>query len=249
MKGRRRVTFVSRDPPSNGGSRGADSSDRRKYIPALLGNLVPVVGTVVFGWSLTTVVFIYLIELGVMAAVHTGIALCAPHPVEETELSRVMGYQQGDDFAGKSDDDESNPIQLATRLPPIYRRNIRFLTRTLVIFPALGIIGYSLFDLLGEYPSVTPALTVAVFGVCFGQGRHAWRNWIVDRTYEQYSPAAIIAVAHELFGLYVFTVILVASSVTVVVLALAFGGVETRALLVPYLLPIALAKTYFEANR
>lgn len=101
-------------------------------------------------------------------------------------------------------------------------------------------------QLLGQYPAVTPTLGVATIGVCAGQTRRAWRNWISNSTYTDHSAAAIIATSHELFGLYTLVVTVVVPFVTVPVIALALGDVSTRGLLLPYLLPIALAKTYFE---
>lgn len=66
---------------------------------------------------------------------------------------------------------------------------------------------------------------------------------------EDYPTAPIISAAHEQFGLYMLVLVRVVASVIVVIVALALGAVETRALLLPYLLPIALLKPYFERDR
>ncbi len=224
-----------------------DTPDNRTTVSAVIVNLIPVVGTVAFGWSLVNLVFIYLVELTVMALVYSTIALFTTQPVEETQLSRVMGYDDEASLDADRWEGDATPIRLTARLPPVYVRNIQFVTRTLVIFPVLAGVGYTLFEqLLGQYPAVTPTLGVATLGVCAGQIGHAWRHWIADSAYTDHSPAAIIAASHELFGLYALVLVVVVPSVTVVVIALALGGVATRALLLPYLVPIALAKTYFE---
>lgn len=110
------------------------ASDNRTHVSALFANLIPVVGTVAFEWSLVNLIFIYIVELTVMALVYSAIALFATQPVKQTQLSRVMGYDDEASLDADRWEGDAAPIRLTARLPPLYARNIQFVTRTLVIF-------------------------------------------------------------------------------------------------------------------
>jgi len=221
-------------------------------------NLLPLAGVVGFGWRVGELLAVYWIEVAVLVIAHAAAAMFAERPIRLTDRSfYITGY---DEDAERDEvwETEPEPIHLVSWLPPIYRRNARVVRRS------LGIFAFLLFPLLGvgwdALSYLTPSVGLASLGVCGAQVAEVRREFFAERAYEEQSPYMVVEAAQRVVFFYfvvgVLTVISVTAGIVVIEAALAPGlldgvagavGVET--LLLPYLLPITLAKATVEWGR
>ena len=182
----------------------------------LLAALVPVVGVALFGWRAAEVLAVYWVEVAAVVAGHSVAALFAERPIRLEDRSfYITGYSKRSErdperWAGEPEPiglvDRVVPDGLAERLPPMYRRNVSVVTRS------LGVVGFLLFgaiaiaDALGVDPvavATTPSVVLAAVAVGFGQLAEIRRTFFLPRRYEAWSAYMTVEAAQRVVVFYV----------------------------------------------
>ncbi|MFW6000690.1 MAG: DUF6498-containing protein [Halorubrum sp.] len=246
------------DDPGPSGARSPLRTGRRGFALVLATNLLPLAGVVGFGWRVGELLAVYWIEVAVMVLAHGVAALFAERPIRlEGRSFYITGYDE-DTERDEVWETDPEPIHLVSWLPPIYRRNARVVRRSLGVFIFLL---FPLFPVGWDALSyLTPTVGLATLGVCGAQVAEVRREFFADRAYEQRSPYMVVEAAQRVVYFYfvigVATVVGVTLAVIAVEEVLAPGlldavadAVGVEAVLLPYLLPIALAKAVVEWGR
>ena len=221
-------------------------------------NLLPLAGVVGFGWRVGELLAVYWIEVAVLVIAHSAAAMFAERPIRlEGRSFYITGY---DEDAERDEvwEREPEPIRLVSWLPPIYRRNFRVVRRS------LGVFVFLLFPLVAvgwdALSYLTPTVGLAALGVCGAQVAEVRREFFADRAYEERSPYMVVEAAQRVVLFYIviglLTVVPVTFGIFAIEAALAPGLLDGLAdafgaevLLLPYLLPITLAKATVEWGR
>jgi len=221
-------------------------------------NLLPLAGVVGFGWRVGDLLAVYWIEVAVLVLAHAVAAMFAERPIRLADRSfYITGY---DEDAERDEvwETDPEPIRLVSWLPPIYRRNARVVRRS------LGVFAFLLFPLLAvgwdAVSYLTPTVGLATLGVCGAQVAEVYREFLAGRAYEERSPYMVVEAAQRVvlfyFVIVIATAVTVTAGVVVIEAALAPGlldrvadAVGVEVVLLPYLLPIALAKATVEWGR
>lgn len=243
----------------HGRSRPLEPTGRGAFALVLATNLLPLAGVVTFGWRVGELLAVYWIEVAVMVLAYSVAALFAERPIDLDDRSfYIVGYSEDTELDEERWGTDPEPIRLVSWLPPIYRRNVGVVVRS------LGVFAFLLFPLLpvgwDALSYLTPTVGLAALGVCGAQVAEVRREFFVECAYEDQSPYMVVEAAQRVVFFYIvigmLTVVPVTFGIFVVEAALAPGlfdgladafGVEI--LLLPYLLPIALAKTVVEWSR
>ena len=221
-------------------------------------NLLPLAGVVGFGWRVGSLLAVYWIEVAVLVLAHSAAAMFAERPIVlEGRSFYITGY---DEDAERDEvwESEPEPIHLVSWLPPVYRRNARVVRRSLGVFAFLLLPFLPLG--LDAFSYLTPTVGVAAVGVCGAQVAEVRREFFADRAYEERSPYMVVEAAQRVVFFYIaiglLTVVPVTFGIFAVEAALAPGLLDGLAdafgaevLLLPYLLPITLAKATVEWGR
>jgi hypothetical protein len=221
-------------------------------------NLLPLAGVVAFGWRVGELLAVYWIEVAALVLAHAAAAMFAERPIVlEGRSFYITGY---DEDAERDEvwEREPEPIHLVSWLPPVYRRNARVVRRS------LGVFAFLLFPLLpvgwDAFSYLTPTVGLAAVGVCGAQVAEVRREFFADRAYEERSPYMVVEAAQRVVFFYIviglLTVVPVTFGIFAIEAALAPGLLDGLAdafgaevLLLPYLLPITLAKATVEWGR
>ena len=242
-----------------GPSRPLDPTGRGALAIVLATNLLPLAGVVAFGWRVGELLAVYWIEVVVMVLAYSVAALFAERPIDLEDRSfYIVGYAEDTEIDEDRWEADPEPIRLVSWLPPVYRRNVGVVVRSLgvfyfVAFPLLGV-G------LDAVSYVTPTVGFAAVGVCLAQVAEVRREFFAEREYEEQSPYMVVEAAQRVVFFYFGIGMLAVPAVTVVLLvaqavagSAAFDAVAAvvgpGALLLPYLVPIALAKATVEWGR
>ncbi|ELZ34748.1 hypothetical protein GLW36_12330 [Halorubrum terrestre] len=244
--------------PDRGPSRPLAPTSRGALVLVVATNLLPLAGVVAFGWRVGELLAVYWIEVAALVLAHAAAAMFAERPIVLEDRSfYITGY---DEDAERDEVWESDPtpIRLVSWLPPIYRRNFRVVRRS------LGVFAFLLFPLVpvgwDALSYLTPTVGLAALGVCGAQVAEVRREFFAERAYEERSPYMVVEAAQRVVFFYfvigMLTVVPVTVGVFVVETALAPGLLDrvadafgVGAVLLPYLLPITLAKAVVEWGR
>ncbi|KOX97131.1 DUF6498-containing protein [Halorubrum tropicale] len=251
--------------PSDGSPR-SDRGPSRPLAPTGRGalalvvatNLLPLAGVVAFGWRVGELLAVYWIEVAVLVLAHAAAAMFAERPIVLADRSfYITGY---DEDAERDEvwEREPEPTRLVPWLPPIYRRNFRVVRRS------LGVFVFLLFPLVpvgwDALSYFTPTVALATLGVCGAQVAEVRREFFAQRAYEDQSPYMVVEAAQRVVFFYfvigTLTVVPVTAVIFAIEAALAPGLLDrvgdafgVGAVLLPYLLPITLAKAVVEWGR
>lgn len=251
-------------------------------VSTLLAALIPVAGVALFGWRAAEILAVYWVEVAAVVAGYSVAALFAERPIcLEDRSVYITGYSKRSErdperWTGDPEPiglvDRAFPGWLAERLPPMYRRNVSVVTRS------LGVVGFLLFgaiaitDALGVDPvavATTPSVLLAAVGVSLGQLAELRRTFFVSRRYETWSPYMTVEAAQRVVVFYVavgllavpvaFVGLLVSSALLDGVTAggeIAVPGVgpfrsaaSVDPLVLAYVLSFALAKAVVDRSR
>ncbi|ELZ61443.1 hypothetical protein C467_01456 [Halorubrum hochstenium ATCC 700873] len=222
-------------------------------------NLLPLAGVVAFGWRVGELLAVYWIEVVVMVLAHSAAAMFAERPIDLEDRSfYIVGYDEDAERDEEVWGTPAEPIQLVSWLPPIYRRNARVVRRSLGVFVFLLVpllpVGWDALSYL------TPTVGLTALGVCGAQVAEVRREFLAERAYEERSPYMVVEAAQRVVFFYfmigIVTVTAVTFGIFAVEAAIAPGALDEIAeafgvevLLLPYLLPITLAKATVEWGR
>lgn len=238
---------------------GPPAGGRSPLALVLATNVIPLVGVVAFDWRVGELLAVYWIEVAVMVLAHGVAALFAERPIRlEGRSFYITGYSDEEERDEAVWGTEPEPIHLASWLPPVYRRNVRVAARSLGVFAFLA---FPLFSVdTDAFAYLTPTVGLATVGVCGAQVTEVRREFFAERAYEEQSPYMVVEAAQRVVFFYFAIGIATAVGVSLVLVAvqaaLGSGALDavaavagTEAFLLPYLIPIALAKAVVEWGR
>ncbi|OAQ51347.1 hypothetical protein HTG_17575 [Natrinema mahii] len=204
--------------------------ESRDFVVGCILNSALIFGVIVFEWSLVEIAVIYLIEIAVINLLFFSVALFTPQPV--------------DDLDGDSWDEEPTPIQPIGLLPPVYWRNINYVLRKAVIAAfLLTIVMRPVLSGYGLDSGLPLSVWLAIASTVFFQSSRVWRYFIVNRSYQDKSPADAMAFAFapifELFLLLVFVV----APVSFVIIGTG-TDLDSRTVWLFYLIPMGAIRAW-----
>lgn len=172
---------------------GSESPLHGDTAAVVIGNLVPIVGVVVFGWRPETLLLVYLAELAAIclwAAVQTLFARKRPNNFLRRALEdsrrrfELLGPLQ----------QKRGATELVRRLPPVYLRNVPTFVAALVIAVVAIGMGFVLFAL--SRPTVTRSVAVSFLiggtAVFVGRSVAVWRQFFSGKGYKDHSPRSVL---------------------------------------------------------
>jgi len=210
----------------------------RDYLSPIVVHVLLTVGIVFFQWDVVELILIYLSEVVIGAVLFATVALFAARPVEDHDADKWRA--------------EPSPIQPVPVLPPIYTRNIELIVENMFTYAVfflffagmfVSIVDRSVSSLL----SLTAGLTV--LAICVSQLLRVWREFIVDHSYRDRSPAEALELGLRPVARFVIITVYVIVPTTVVVVIAAFALPDTVSgpvVLVAYVLPIGAARVWLQ---
>lgn len=209
-------------------------TESREFVSGLILNFALILGVIVFEWSLVEIGVIYFVEVAIIHLLFLVVALFTPQPV--------------DDRDGDVWNTEPTPLQPISLLPPVYRRNIKFVGHKAiftVIFigvPMNGIFSNS--DLISALP---PSVGVAIAGIVLFQLRRVWRYFIADQLYRNKSPMDAIQFAFAPVAELLLMLLYVVVPITFLVVGTAIAmdtDITSRLVLLFYLVPMGTVRAW-----
>ncbi|MFD1571937.1 DUF6498-containing protein [Halorubrum laminariae] len=254
------------------------AGDRGGLAVVLAANLLPVAGVVFLGWRAAQILVVYWIEVVVMVAAYSVAALFAERPIDLDDREfYIVGFSESSELDADRWSDDPEPVgivsrvlpaTLAAHVPPIYRRNVPVVVRS------LGVAGFLAFGALVLAETVvtdpvaaaaSPTVLAASLAVCVSQAAEIRREFAVTPRYEEWSAYMILEAAQRVvvFYLCIGMVAVPISFLGLVVVAGLFRSlaVDPAALgpLAPaegldpfalaYVVPFALAKAAADRSR
>lgn len=190
----------------------SNSVDTLSFLPTLVLNLVPAFGIFVFDWRVLEVLAVYWVEMATSFVVYGGAAVFAQRPVVvEGRDVYLPGVSRNAERPEKWDQ-EPNPVELPGRLPPLYPRNLRLVSMSLIWgfwFLTFPLIKES-FALVEEV--LSPSLALAALAMMISQLVQLRREFFGKAQYEEMSPHMVL----EIPGRLLLFAIVYISLVTVV---------------------------------
>ncbi|SMO67714.1 DUF6498-containing protein [Halorubrum cibi] len=255
----------------------SDHGDRGGLAVVLAANLLPLAGVVLLGWRAAEILVVYWIELVVTVAAYSVVALFAERPIDlEDREFYIVGFSENSEIDSDRWSGDPEPIgvvgrvlpsAVADRVPPIYRRNVPVVARSLGIVGFLAFGAIVLADTVVTDPvaaASSPAVIGAALAVCVSQAAEIRREFFVTPRYEEWSPYMVLEAAQRVVTYYL-CIGMVAVPVSFLGLVLVAGAVDALAVdpaalgpLAPadvdpfalaYVIPFALAKAAADRSR
>jgi hypothetical protein len=208
------------------------------YLSPVGMHLLLTIGILFFEWDVVELIFIYLSELVVVAVLFAIVALFAAQPVDDHDADRWR--------------EEPSPVQPVPLLPPIYPRNIALIVDNVFTYAVfflffvvmfISIVDRSVSSLL------SPTAGLVILAICVSQLRRVWREFLVDHSYRDRSPAEALELGLRPVAKFIIITVYVIVPTTVVVLTAAFvlpDTVSGPVVLLAYVLPIGVARVWLQ---
>jgi hypothetical protein len=208
------------------------------YLSPIGMHLLLTIGILFFEWDVVELIFIYLSELVVVAVLFAIVALFAAQPVDDHDADRWR--------------EEPSPVQPVPLLPPIYPRNIALIVDNVFTYAVfflffvvmfISIVDRSVSSLL------SPTAGLVILAICVSQLRRVWREFLVDHSYRDRSPAEALELGLRPVAKFIIITVYVIVPTTVVVLTAAFvlpDTVSGPVVLLAYVLPIGVARVWLQ---
>ena len=165
-------------------------------LPVVIGNLVPIVGVLVLGWSPAAVLLIYQAELAaicVWALLKIPFAHKRPNNAV-SDRSYLFGPLQH----------KRGSVAMPGPFPPVYPRNVPILVVAVFLTPFVVGLAFVVFAL--TRPEVTDSVAAAFLlgggTVFFSRGVDTWREFFRGEKYKDHSPRSVLLTPFK----YVFVV-------------------------------------------
>ncbi|QPV62936.1 hypothetical protein I7X12_19845 [Halosimplex litoreum] len=159
------------------------------FAPILLGNLVPLVGVLRFGWDPATLVVIYALEAVLSFPIAAAKALFAQRPPETDRDDGGTISVSNANLTGKR-----GSVTVAGWLPPLHLRTVPFAVTVLGVSMSftgiLGLVLYETVDVLGVLGE--PMVLTGVASLVVGQAVDTWRDYLRGGRYETVSPYTVV---------------------------------------------------------
>lgn len=200
----------------------------REFVTGAVLNLALIAGVIAFGWNLTEIAVIYLVEIAVIYLLFCFAALFTPQPV--------------DDLDGEAWNTDPTPLQPISLFPPIYWRNITFVGAKSLFSVIVG--GVTIPPVFSSYnlgSGLPPSVILAVASIILFQLTRVWRYFVVDQSYRDKSPADAMTLAFAPVTELLLISLSVVVPVTFAIGAIAFAvdtDLNSQLVLLLYLVPI-----------
>jgi hypothetical protein len=209
-------------------------TESREFVSGLILNFALITGVIVFEWSLVEIVVIYIIEVAIISSLFLVVALFTPQPV--------------DDRDGDVWNTEPTPVQLISLLPPIYRRNIKFVgDKAVFVGILIGILMRAIVFNSQLISALPPSVGLAIAGIVLFQLRRVWRYFIADQSYQNKSPMDAIQFAFAPVAELLLMILYVVVPVTFLVVGTAIAmntEITSRLVLLLYLVPMGTIRAW-----
>lgn len=160
------------------------------FLPVLVANVVPLVGVVWFSWDPDTLVTVYALELLVLLPFAGVKALFAGRPPASDREGGLFSVSESDLV------NKRGSVTVHDRLPPIYPRNVPFVTAVVaggvwvgffVLVPVSEVV--PVLDILGH-----PGVLLSVVALVVGQVLETAQTYFRSGRYAELSPYAVVEV-------------------------------------------------------
>jgi hypothetical protein len=209
-------------------------TESREFVSGLILNFALITGVIVFEWSLVEIVVIYIIEVAIISSLFLVVALFTPQPV--------------DDRDGDVWNTEPTPVQPISLLPPIYRRNIKFIgDKAVFVGILIGILMRATVFNSQLISALPPSVGLAIAGIVLFQLRRVWRYFIADQSYQSKSPMDAIQFAFAPVAELLLMILYVVVPVTFLVVGTAIAmntEITSRLVLLLYLVPMGTIRAW-----
>jgi hypothetical protein len=208
------------------------------YLSPIGMHLLLTIGILCFEWDVVEMIFIYLSEIVVVAVLFAIVALFAAQPVED------------DDADGWRED--PSPVQPVPLLPPIYPRNVGLIVNNVFAYAVFFLFFVAIFvSVVDRSVSslLSPTAGLVILAICVSQLRRVWREFLVDHSYRDRSPAEALELGLRPVARFVIIAVYVVVPTTVVVLTAGFvlpDIVSGSVVLLAYVLPIGAARVWLQ---
>ncbi|SEQ34985.1 DUF6498-containing protein [Natrinema salaciae] len=155
------------------------------FVPLLFANLLPLVGVLAFGWDAAILVTVYVLEMFLTFPLTAAKALFAQQPPktddEDPNVSDELKQRRGS-------------VELVSWLPPIYPRNVPFVSTVLLGFAWVSVFGASV---LSEVIPVEDVLlrsevVMSVVALVAATSADVWRDYLRGGRYETVSAYEVV---------------------------------------------------------
>jgi hypothetical protein len=203
-------------------------------------------GSVFLGWRASEILVLYWIEVVVMVAAYSVAALFAKQPIvlEDREFY-IVGYGRREEIDEDCWSGEPEPVDwigsvlpdvVGSRFPPIYRRNLPVVGRSLAVMLFLAMLWAYLSDIVSNPAAAlgSPAVILGSLAVCASQLAELRREYFVPNTYEDWSAYMTVEAAQRVVALYI---VLGVAVVPVAIIGLLLVGLLLDLILGGFVIP------------
>ncbi|WP_318570620.1 DUF6498-containing protein [Salinigranum marinum] len=208
------------------------------YLSPIGMHLLLTIGILFLEWDVVELIFIYLSEIVVVAVLFAIAALFAAQPVEDHNADKWR--------------EETSPVQPVPILPPIYPRNIGLIVNNMFAYTVFFLFFVAMFVSVVDRSIsslLSPTAGLVILAICVSQLLRVWREFLVDHSYRDRSPAEALELGLRPVATFVIIAVYVIVPTTVVVLTAAFvlpDTVSGPVVLVAYVLPIGAARVWLQ---
>jgi len=208
------------------------------YLSPIGMHLLLTAGILFLGWDVVELIFIYLSEIVVVGALFAIVALFAAQPVEDHDAEKWR--------------EEPSPVRPVPVLPPIYPRNIGLIVDNMLAYTVFFLFFVAMFASVVDRSVsslLSPTAGLVILAICVSQLLRVWREFLVDHSYRDRSPAEALELGLRPVARFVIIAVYVIVPTTVVVLIAAFALPDTVSgpvVLVAYVLPIGVARVWLQ---
>jgi hypothetical protein len=200
-------------------------------------HLLLTIGIQCFEGDVVGLIFVYLSEL-VVAVLFATVALFAAQPMEDNDPDRWREYPS-----------QVQPVPL---LPRIYPQNAGLIVNDMFAYAGffsffvamvVSVVDRNVSSLL------SPTAGLVILAICVSQLRRVRREFLVDHSYRDRSPAETLELGLRPVARFVIIAVYVVVPTTVVVLTAAFVLPDTmsgRVVLLAYVLPIGAVRVWLQ---
>ena len=200
----------------------ATTHPRAGFVPILLANLLPLVGVLAFGWDASTLAMVYALEVFLSFPLAAVKALFAQQPSKvETDENDHKGPTVADELK-----ERRGSAQLVPWLPPVYPRNVPFVS---TVFTGFAWVAVAVGSILATAIPVADVLTrpevlVSIFALVAASAADGWFDYIGGGRYEAVSAYEVAEthVGQTLFVVFVLMVVTIPEDVSGVALLVGF---------------------------
>jgi len=208
------------------------------YLSPIGMHLLLTIGILFLEWDVVELIFIYLSEIVVVAVLFAIVALFAAQPVEDHDADKWR--------------EEPSPVQPVPILPPVYPRNIGLIVNNTFAYTVFFLFFVAMFVSVVDRSIsslLSPTAGLVILAICVSQLRRVWREFLVDHSYRDRSPAEALELGLRPVARFIIIAMYVVVPTTVVVVVATFAApdIMTGSLtLLAYILPIGAARVWLQ---